>query len=81
MSKQSMEYGSKELNHFRAGPLRVVGKALHIMASSFVYKLTWVTYILTCSSEERGFDDAINEGMATSVCLWWYRVSDNGGEG
>jgi len=34
--KQSMEYGGRDVNHSKAGPLRVVGKALHMMASSFV---------------------------------------------
>ena len=33
MSKQSMEYGGRVVNHSRAGPLRVVGKALQKTAS------------------------------------------------
>jgi len=33
VSKQSMEYGGRVVNHSRAGPLRVVGKALQKMAS------------------------------------------------
>ena len=32
MSKQSMEYSGKVVNHSRAGPSRVVGKALQKMA-------------------------------------------------
>ena len=36
MSKQSIEYGGKELNYSRVGPLRVVGKALQKTASSDV---------------------------------------------
>ena len=40
VSKQSMEYGGRDVNHFRASPLRVVGKALHMTTSSFVYKTT-----------------------------------------
>jgi len=30
------------MNHFRAGPLRVVGKALQKTTSWDVYKATWV---------------------------------------
>jgi len=45
-----MEYGGKEVNHSRAGPLRVVGNALQKTTSSYVYKATWVTYTLRCSS-------------------------------
>jgi len=30
---------------------------------------------------ERSFGDVINEGMATLVCMWWYKVSDDGWEG
>jgi len=33
VSKQSMEYGGRVVNHLRAGPLRVVGKALQKTAS------------------------------------------------
>jgi len=33
VSKQSMEYGGREVNHSKAGLLRVVGKALHMMES------------------------------------------------
>ena len=32
MSKQSIEYGGRVVNHSRAGPLRVVGKALQKMS-------------------------------------------------
>jgi len=31
VSKQSMEYGGRVVNHSRAGPLRMVGKALQKM--------------------------------------------------
>jgi len=48
--KQSMEYGGTEVNHSRARPLRLVGNALQKMASSYVYRATWVTYTLRCSS-------------------------------
>jgi len=50
VSKHSMEYGGREVNHYRVGHLRVVGKALHITTSSFMYRPTCVTYILTCLS-------------------------------
>jgi len=30
----------RDVHHFRANPLRVVVKSLHIMTSSLVYKLT-----------------------------------------
>ena len=50
VSKQSMEYGGKDVNHSWDGPFRVVGKALHMLTSSLVYEPKWVTYILTCSS-------------------------------
>jgi len=32
VSKQSIEYGGRVVNHSRAGPLRVVGKALQKMS-------------------------------------------------
>jgi len=38
VSKQSIEYGGRDVNHSNVGPLRVVGKALHITTSSIVYK-------------------------------------------
>jgi len=50
VSKQSMEYGGREVNHFKVGPLKVVRKALHNTASSDVYRATWVTYTLRCLS-------------------------------
>jgi len=50
VSKQSMEYGGREVNHSRVGPLRVVGNALQKMTSSNVYRATWVAYTLRCSS-------------------------------
>ena len=36
MSKQSIEYGGRVVNHSREGPLRVVGKALQKTVSSDV---------------------------------------------
>jgi len=50
MLKQSMEYGGREVNHFRTRPLRVVGKALQNTTSSDVYPTICVTYTLRCSS-------------------------------
>ena len=38
------------MKHSRAGPLRVVGKALQKIASWDVYKATWEMYTLRCSS-------------------------------
>jgi len=38
------------VNHSRAGPLRVVGKALQKTASWDVYRATWVMYTLRGSS-------------------------------
>ena len=38
------------MNHSRAGPLRVVGKALQKTTSWDVYRATWVMYTLRCSS-------------------------------
>jgi len=38
------------VNHSRAGPLRVMGKALQKTASCDVYRATWVMYTLRCSS-------------------------------
>ena len=50
VAKQLIEYGGRDVNHSNAGPLRMVGKALHMTTSSVVYKPTLLTYILTCSS-------------------------------
>jgi len=41
-SKLSMELGGRVVNHSRAGPLRVVGKALQKTVSWDVYRATWV---------------------------------------
>ena len=38
------------VNHSRAGPLRVVGKALQKTASWDVYRATCVMYTFRCSS-------------------------------
>jgi len=38
------------VNHSRAGPLRVVGKALQKTASWDVYRATWVMQTFRCSS-------------------------------
>jgi len=48
VSKQSIKYGGREVNHSRVGPLRVVGKALQ--KTSDVQRATWVMYTLRCSS-------------------------------
>jgi len=37
------------MNHSRAGPLSVVGKALQKTASWGVYRATWVMQTLRCS--------------------------------
>ena len=34
--KYFTEYGGRDVNHFKDGPLRVVGKAIHMMTSSVV---------------------------------------------
>ena len=50
MSKQLIEKGGKEVNHSKAGPLRVVGKTFQKTTSADLYRATWVTYTLRCSS-------------------------------
>lgn len=50
VSNELIVWGESWCHHVNAGPFRLLGKTLHRMTSSLVYKLTYVMHASKCSS-------------------------------